>query len=123
MSSDKVTYSFCIESLRYIHTIIGYDAIIKELDFIEHLSKIRSVTDTDKTNSDESNTVIIPKEDIVEKIETTKHITISDASNNKYVRSVIPDEIRCEALKNDGSRCTLKKCVKEGKFCSRHTTQ
>jgi hypothetical protein len=37
MPIDNTTYNFCIESLRYIHKMIGYKAIIEELNFIQHL--------------------------------------------------------------------------------------
>jgi hypothetical protein len=37
MPIDNTTYNFCIESLRYIHKMIGYKAIIQELNFIQHL--------------------------------------------------------------------------------------
>jgi len=37
MPIDNTTYNFCIESLRYIYKMIGYKAIIEELNFIQHL--------------------------------------------------------------------------------------
>lgn len=35
--SSSITHSFCIESIRYAYQILGYDTLIKEIEFIHHL--------------------------------------------------------------------------------------
>jgi hypothetical protein len=37
----------------------------------------------------------------------------------RYVRSEKPDELRCTAVKNDGSRCTLSRKLPTA-FCHHH---
>lgn len=52
MPIDNTTYNFCIESLRYIHKIIGYNTIIEELNFIQHLhTPHRSNTVPEQSNN------------------------------------------------------------------------
>lgn len=129
MSSDQVSYAYCVHSIKYIIKMIGYDALIKEAKFIHHLEQNSSLHNTPINHSivPLTNNIIDVSEtkqnEIVE-LTTTKPITIVDTTTNKYVRSPIPDELRCEALISNGSRCTLKKdnlTHTDNKYCSRHT--
>ena len=118
MSVDNTTYNFCIESLRYIHKILGYDTIIQELNFIQHLSKpvnVPTIIDTKDIEMPPNiviDTEVQPDTDIKE----TKNIVIE----NKYVRNELPDEKRCETILPTGKRCTFKK-ADNSVYCSRHT--
>jgi hypothetical protein len=132
MSSDNITYSFCIENLRYIYKMIGYENIQKELEFIHHLHKSQTISQNISQSIPQISTEgsekenIKDNEEIQENEETTKNIVVQDSSSIKYFRTEIPDSIRCEAIKNDGSRCSLKKDtqnIKDTKFCSRHNTK
>lgn len=124
--SDNITYKFCIDSLRYVYHIIGYDNILKELNFIRHIDSHNNNNNTNNTNIlqekqtinkiEQINEVIIP--DTVETLSENKNIIIQP--NNKYARTIISDEERCETILSTGKRCTLRKaenCVN----CSRHT--
>lgn len=131
MSIDNTTYNFCIESLRYIHKILGYDTIIQELNFIKHLHsppKSEVVTEYNinvmqntydvTENSSESDTTET-KNIIIENKNENKNIII-ESKNNKYVRTELPDEKRCETILPTGKRCTFKKADNSVQ-CSRHT--
>ena len=137
---SDVTYAYCIENLRYIHKIIGMDALIKEVLFIDHLSqtsKIESVKVesvkvepvkvepvmvepvSEKPNIIESKLEIeldVDNEVINETVPENKNIVIN---SQKYIRTVLSDEYKCECIINNGKRCTLKK-VNDSKYCSRH---
>lgn len=122
MSSDQITYAFCVNNIKYIIDIIGYDALIKEAQFIHHLEK------------KDSNPVPIIKNEIVEAPlqppsdndhSDVKSVMI-DNNTSKYVRTPVPDELRCEAILGSGSRCTLKMINtdnKNKKLCSRHSSK
>lgn len=120
---SDVTYSYCIENLRYIHKIIGIDSLIKEAMFIDHLSKsnIESIR-VEPVNEK----VDIVESDIDPNI--SKNIEIAPENRNvvitpqKYTRTVLNDECKCECIINNGQRCTLKKS-KDSKYCSRHKTK
>lgn len=143
MSIDNTTYNFCIESLRYIHKIIGYKAIIEELNFIQHLhTPHRSKCISEQSNNNQG----IPENIISAMIEldnmteynydsesdsiqeseikdTNKNIIIETKQNkNKYVRNKLPDDKRCEFNLPTGNRCTFKKADNSNN-CSRHTKQ
>ncbi len=47
MSSESVSRAFCLESIRYAYQILGYDTLIKEIEFIHHL---HSKYNTDSKN-------------------------------------------------------------------------
>ena len=49
MSSDSITYSFCTQSIRYAYQIIGYDALIKEINFIHHLHTSQTALPSEPT--------------------------------------------------------------------------
>ena len=123
--SDKITYNFCIESLRYAYNIIGYDAIVKELNYIhylyssnkqdspnQHLNKIEHIDKLDNIDaSEEVNEVINPSEN--------KNIIIQQ-TKTKYVRSPISDDERCETVLSTGKRCTLRRSDNCNN-CGRHS--
>jgi len=142
---SDITYSYCIENLRYIHRIIGIDVLIKEALFIDHLSKKSKIEPSNaetiniepikieivkiEPNSVES---VKEKNDNVEselEIDSNEIITnetnlVSESKNivinsQKYVRTVLSDECKCECNTNNGQRCTLKKS-KDSKYCNRH---
>ena len=129
MTIDNTTYNFCIESLRYIHAILGYGTIIQELDFIQHLRapitpKISTeyVADTvtnldyninECTSESESDNICDNNEHKNIVIDTVK-------CKSRYVRAEIPDEKRCEFILPTNSRCTFKKAGTT-LICRRHT--
>ena len=48
-----------------------------------------------------------------------KNIVIN---SQKYIRTVLSDDCKCECITNNGQRCTLKKS-KDSKYCSRHISK
>jgi hypothetical protein len=129
MSIDNTTYNFCIESLRYIHKMIGYNNIIKELNFIQHLhtsNKSESVPEhvanamlglDDMTDYDYNS----ESEKEAETKDNNKNIVIETKNNkNKYIRTELPDEKRCEFILPTTKRCTFKKADNSNN-CSRHS--
>jgi len=126
---SDVTYSYCIENLRYIHKIIGIDSLIKEAMFIDHLSKsnIESIS-VEHVRVEPVNEKVelveldvdpnIPKT-IAEIVPENRNVVINP---QKYTRTVLNDECKCECIINNGQRCTLKKS-KDSKYCSRHKTK
>lgn len=129
MSSDQVSYAYCVHSIKYIIKMIGYDALIKEAQFIHHLEQNNTLLNIPTNHSiipvkNDTLPVSETKQNEVVELTTTKPITIVDTTTNKYLRSPIPDELRCEAIISNGSRCTLKKdniTHTDNKYCSRHT--
>ena len=140
---SDITYSYCIENLRYIHRIIGIDALIKEALFIDHLSKNSKIEPSKaetinvepikieivkiEPNSVESVIEIDSNEIITNETITNETNLVSESKNivinsQKYVRTVLSDECKCECNTNNGQRCTLKKS-KDSKYCSRHKTK
>lgn len=149
MPIDNTTYNFCIESLRYIHKMIGYKAIIEELTFIQHLhTPHRSKCIPEQSNNTQGIpehivTAMLGLDDMTEysydseferelkeeqeqeqeskNKDTNKNIIIEPKSTkNKYVRTEISDENRCETILPTGKRCTFKK-TDNSVNCSRHT--
>jgi hypothetical protein len=128
MSIDNTTYNFCIESLRYIHKILGYDTIIQELNFINHLyiPPKSDVIPEYVTNA------MLGLDDMTEYDSTSESVNNNDNNKNivietkkdkiKYVRNELPDENRCEQILPTGKRCTFKK-IDNGSLCTRHTTK
>jgi len=137
---SDITYAYCIENLRYIHKIIGIDALIKEALFIDHLSKASKIEPvrnepvkvesvriepvmvepvTEKPNIVESKLEIESDSNnnvINETVPETKNVVMSP---QRYIRVVLSDEYKCECIINNGKRCTLKKVI-DSKYCSRH---
>ena len=133
MSIDNTTYNFCIESLRYIHKMIGYKAIIEELKFIDHLHTsnkphnvhnhiVKDVIELDDmTEYSYDSEIEQESEKESEMKDTNKNVIIETKSNkNKYVRTEIPDEFRCETILPTNKRCTFKKSDNSNN-CSRHS--
>jgi hypothetical protein len=132
---SDITYAYCIENLRYIHKIIGIDLLIKEAMFIDHLSKSSSNIEYIQSAqlSDFTETIPIQSAQLSDFTDTIP--AIESASNSeivpekviiinpqKYIRTVLSDEYKCECVTNNGQRCTLKKS-KDSKYCSRHKTK
>lgn len=117
MSVNNTTYKFCVESLRYIHTILGYDTIIKELNFIQHLhnSSIPEIVQPKKQEEKVEIKEEVKQEDDVK--ETTKNIVIE----TKHSRIEHLDEHRCEFILSTGTRCSFKKT--HNSTCSRHASK
>ena len=119
-----ITYSYCIENLRYIHKIIGIDSLIKEAMFIDHLSKSNIESISVEPNIEPVNEMVELEVDP----NMSKTIEIAPENRNvvitpqKYTRTVLNDECKCECIINNGQRCTLKKS-KDSKYCSRHKTK
>lgn len=135
MSIDNTTYNFCIESLRYIHKMIGYNAIIEELNFIQRLrnphkseaihehvvSTMIGIDDISEYNSSSESEHELGQEHVSELKDTHKNIIIETKQNkHKYVRNELPDEKRCDFNLSNGKRCTFKKTVNSN-YCSRHS--
>lgn len=145
MQSNVVNHSFFSETLRCFYHIFGYDAVLKELQFIHHLDSTsnslqattpptvtpivqQSPPDTTHTfisqpvSSDLvtvhkiSNTVIQPSD------QNSIHDSIHDStplSRVKYSRSLKPDSQRCVAITSRGDRCSLSK-LSLSTFCRNH---
>lgn len=133
MPVDNTTYNFCIESLRYIHKMIGYKAIVEELKFIEHLhtpNRSSSVPEhivtamlglDDMTEYSYESESEQESENESEVKDTNKNIVIETKLNkNKYSRTELPDEKRCEFNLPTGKRCTFKRADNSNN-CSRHS--
>jgi hypothetical protein len=124
MSIDNTTYNFCIESLRYIHKMLGYDAIIQELHFINHLQSppkaphipehivnaMCGLDDVTEYSYDSERDTTENKNIVIE----------SKGAKGKYVRAELSDEKRCETILPTGNRCTFKR-ADNSTNCSRHT--
>ena len=57
--TDNITYKFCIESLRYVYRIIGYDNALKELNFIKHIDSPINTTLPQEPFIEKTNEIII----------------------------------------------------------------
>jgi hypothetical protein len=121
MSSDQITYAFCVNNIKYIIDIIGYDALIKEAQFIHHLGKNDSIPTTIIKNEivDVPNIVVEPPSETDKS--SVKSVTI-DNNTPKYVRTPVPNELRCDSILGNGLRCTLKMIHNANniKYCGRH---
>jgi len=119
---SDVTYSYCIENLRYIHKIIGIDSLIKEAMFIDHLSNIEHVSVEPSIESVNEKIELEVDPNISKTIEIVPENRNVVINPQKYTRTVLNDECKCECIINNGQRCTLKKS-KDSKYCSRHKTK
>ena len=118
MSRDNEVYHFCVESIKFAYKIIGYDALVKELNFIHHIHQHDNQTAHIQNNTNN----IVSKDLSEEKLAapSVKQIVIeNDAGNHKYARKNICDDFRCKAEIGKGDRCSFKR-VDGGEFCSRH---
>jgi hypothetical protein len=133
MSLDPKTYNFCLQSLRYIHDILGTDTILKEIRFLDNLQptthKPDTLTSDPHTHETSSSQTIDPPNPTYNShkilhdplneniLEPTKSVTIDKTL--KYQRNSCPDDLRCHANKNTGQRCTFK-AENDSTLCSRH---
>ena len=120
MNRENETYHFCIESIKFAYNIIGYHAILKELNFIHHINNnisiptVKSVDNNETETETEIETIINSKQSCVKQIYIE-----NDNNKNKYMRKNVADDFRCKAEINKGARCTFKR-GEESEFCSRH---
>lgn len=121
MSTDQITYSFCVNTLRYIHQILGDEAFMEEVAFVRRNKQIPLAA----APVVDAPVVAAPAAPVNEQVavsepSTTKQIVIpSDDTKEKYSRTVPSDELRCTAIVRSGERCKFIK-VKNTEFCSRH---
>lgn len=122
MNSDKIDYKFCADFLRYAYHVMGYDAALKELNYIHHLYKPPPVSTINETIVDTPPTV--PIEIQSDKSTTTKNIIIDDSHSTKikYNRSQLSDDTRCSAVISNGLKCSFKRAL-NCEYCSRHAKQ
>lgn len=117
MSTDQITYSFCVNTLRYIHQILGDEAFIEEVAFVRRNKQIPLAVAPAATVVAASP---VNEHVAVSEPSTTKQIVIpSDDSKEKYSRTVPSDELRCTAIVHSGDRCKFIK-KQNTEFCSRH---
>ena len=116
MSSEQVTHHFCVESLRYAYHILGYETILKEIDFIHHLHSRKDIP------MEEPSEDPVTVHDIA--IPETKNVIIQNEDRKIYMRTPCPDELRCVTVVRGGERCSFQRdttTTKNNTFCSRHT--
>lgn len=129
MSSDNTTYAFCLETLKYIYKILGYENTQKELNFIHHLNcppSIENIVNKPVINNEITKQPIVINTPIVEKQEVQEDITVDiknviiDKKETKYVRNEVPDNMRCDTILSTGKRCSFNK-AENSNMCNRHT--
>jgi len=76
MSSESVSRAFCLESLRYAYQILGYDTVIKEIEFIHHLHSKYSTVCQPSSNS--QNTELI----VSDSLQNTVHLPTDPISTD-----------------------------------------
>lgn len=118
MNPDKIDYKFCADFLRYAYHVMGYDALIREANYIHHLYTPSTVAPISQQSMPE---IVI---DSTPENVTTKNIVIDDQHSTKlkYTRSQLSDDLRCTSIISNGSRCTFKR-ADNSEHCGRHTTQ
>jgi hypothetical protein len=126
--SDNIKL-FCSDSLRHIYSIIGYDAIMKEIQFIHHLygknntsNDTLNIVYTNTTTEVESikgddNTECVPQNEIINDSEEYPIKTVN--YTKKYSRKELADKDRCEFILPTKKRCSLAK-DNDSNMCSRH---
>ena len=130
MSSDNTTYAFCLETLKYIYKILGYENTQKELNFIHHLNcpPVVETTVNKSVNNEETptqpiiNTPIVEKQEVQENIAIDTKNIIIETSESKYIRNEVPDNMRCDFILPTTKRCSFKK-AENNNMCKRHTTK
>jgi len=100
MSSESVTHSFCIESLRYAYQILGYDNIVKELEFIHHLNSIHKSNLKSEQTSDLINLPTL--QNVVQNISESNPILGEDFKSDSQNIQELPKN------KDDGKQVVLK---------------
>lgn len=119
MSTDQITYSFCVNTLRYIHQILGDEAFIEEVAFVRRNKQIPLAASPAATVAPAAPAAPVNEQVAVSEPSTTKQIVIpSDDSKEKYSRTIPSDDLRCTAIVRSGDRCKFIK--KNTEFCSRH---
>lgn len=138
MQSNVVNRSFFSETLRCFYHIFGYDAVLKELQFIRHLDSNSPCQQSsivpqqsshvpEQSPPDVKHTFVAPpvSSDLVTVHKISNSViqpphSSSDhesslpsqsppVSRVKYSRSLKPDSQRCVAITSHGERCTLSK--------------
>ena len=116
MSSDPITYSFCTQSIRYAYQIIGYDALLKEINFIHHLHTSQTTLPSQPTSPILIQTDTVPS--------PSKNVIIQPDTRKTYTRSTLPTELRCTSTVRGGLQCTFQRDTSKNEqntTCSRHT--
>jgi hypothetical protein len=123
MNPDKIDYKFCADFLRYAYHVMGYDALIREANYIHHLY-MPSNTVTVPQISQQTIPEIVTDSDSAPENTTTKNIVIDEnhSTKVKYTRSQLSDDLRCTSIISNGSRCTFKR-ADNSEHCGRHITQ
>lgn len=119
METPAVNRTFVTETLRCMYHIYGYDALMKEIQFIHHLYST-PVSDSPASvpapipASVPASVVVAPDQ---QEEDNKKSITLHVRPKN--ARSEKPDEERCTALTNNGARCSFAR-HHPTLFCQRH---
>lgn len=128
MNSDKMDYKFCADFLRYAYHVMGYDALIREANYIHHLyapsttvvtAPIQHMTPDKQPDIPET-----PSNSLENEQQDTKNVIIDNNNHTKvkYTRSQLSDDLRCTSIISNGTRCTFKK-AENSPHCGRHTLQ
>ena len=98
MSSESVSRAFCLESLRYAYQILGYDTVIKEIEFIHHLHSKYSTVCQPSSNSQNTelivsdslqNTVLHPTDPLPNSTENPKIELQKIAENTDQQKEIV----------------------------------
>lgn len=142
MSKEHLTYSFCVDTLRYIHQMLGDEAFMEELAFIRHKHLRETEKKSEAVLSEPSVSLLPPiaapvivsepimipvtssTELVAPSVNSTKNVVITSVAEKKekHVRAPPPDESRCTHLVRSGERCIFKRDP-ESVFCSRHASK
>ena len=89
MPSESVSRSFCLESLRYAYQILGYDTVVKEIEFIHHLhSNYRS----DHQNGSNSDLINLPTlQNPVQNLTEPNPILGGDSKTDSQIIQELPE--------------------------------
>lgn len=112
MNPDKMDYKFCADFLRYAYHVMGYDALIREANYIHHLYAPTAP----------SHVVPDTHDDVVMEQPNMKNVVIDNGNTAKikYTRSQLSDDLRCTTIISNGTRCTFKRAG-ESERCGRHS--
>jgi len=124
MDSPVINRTFFAETLRCMYHIYGYDALMKEIQFIHHLHHSDPVPATQHVPASvpapqEAAPSQPPTQVMSQYVEEEEQKDVFAHIKPKYVRSEKPDELRCTAVTNNGMRCTLAR-KRPTAFCHRH---
>jgi 3-hydroxyisobutyrate dehydrogenase-like beta-hydroxyacid dehydrogenase len=130
MNSEKMDYKFCADFLRYAYHVMGYDALIREANYIHHLyapstdiptpvpAPVPVVAQIVPDKQDVPETTV--SSSILEQADTKNIVIDNNTTKIKYTRSQLSDDLRCTSIISNGTRCTFKK-VDNSEHCGRHT--